>query len=200
MQTYLILGNVFSLLSAICIAISVLKKNKNDLILWQVIDVIFCILSNIALYTYSAMTTNSIALIRNILAYKNKLTKKITWILFILCIVVGLYANNRGLIGLFPIVASASYTIFMFTTKDEQQMRWALVSNLILWFVHDIYIQAYPSALTDVVLSIWTSVQIFKKSKIKSFFLKLFIFISPITAQYRAPFLKIPHLLRIFCF
>ena len=141
MQTYLILGNVFSLLSAICIAISVLKKNKNDLILWQVIDVIFCILSNIALYTYSAMTTNSIALIRNILAYKNKLTKKITWILFILCIVVGLYANNRGLIGLFPIVASASYTIFMFTTKDEQQMRWALVSNLILWFVHDIYIR-----------------------------------------------------------
>ena len=173
MKTYLILGNVFSLLSAICIAISVLKKNKNDLILWQVIDVIFCILSNIALYTYSAMTTNSIALIRNILAYKNKLTKKITWILFILCIVVGLYANNRGLIGLFPIVASASYTIFMFTTKDEQQMRWALVSNLILWFVHDIYIQAYPSALTDVVLSIWTSVQIFKKSKIKSFFFKL---------------------------
>lgn len=173
MQTFLILGNVFSLLSAICIAISVLKKNKNDLILWQVIDVIFCILSNIALYTYSAMTTNSIALIRNILAYKNKLTKKITWILFILCIVVGLYANNRGLIGLFPIVASASYTIFMFTTKDEQQMRWALVSNLILWFVHDIYIQAYPSALTDVVLSIWTSVQIFKKSKIKSFFFKL---------------------------
>ena len=173
MQTYLILGNVFSLLSAICIAISVLKKNKNDLILWQVIDVIFCILSNIALYTYSAMTTNSIALIRNILAYKNKLTKKITWILFILCIVVGLYANNRGLIGLFPIVASASYTIFMFTTKDEQQMRWALVSNLILWFVHDIYIQAYPSALTDVVLSIWTSVQIFKKSKIKCFFFNL---------------------------
>ena len=75
MQTYLILGNVFSLLSAICIAISVLKKNKNDLILWQVIDVIFCILSNIALYTYSAMTTNSIALIRNILAYKNKQRK-----------------------------------------------------------------------------------------------------------------------------
>ena len=165
MQTHLFLGNIFSLLSAICIAVSVLKKNKNDLILWQVIDVIFCILSNIALYTFSALTTNSIALIRNLLAYKNKLTKKITWILFILCIVAGLWANNRGLIGLFPIVASASYTIFMFTTKDEQQMRWALVSNLILWFVHDIYVQAYPSALTDVVLSVWTGMQIFKNRK-----------------------------------
>jgi hypothetical protein len=53
----------------------------------------------------------------------------------------------------------------MFTTKDEQQMRWALVSNLILWFVHDIYVQAYPSALTDVVLSVWTGMQIFKNRK-----------------------------------
>ncbi|MBO7556544.1 MAG: YgjV family protein [Alphaproteobacteria bacterium] len=165
MQTYLILGNLFSLLSAICIAISVLKKNKNDLIWWQVIDVIFCILSNIALYTYSALTTNSVSLIRNILAYKGKLTKNLTWILLILCIVAGLYANNRGIIGLLPIIASVSYTIFMYTTKNEQQMRWALVLNLILWFIHDIYVQAYPSALTDTVLSMWTSIQIFKNRK-----------------------------------
>ena len=52
MSTYLIIGNLFSLLSATCIAVSVIKKSKNDLIWWQIIDVIFCILSNIALYTY----------------------------------------------------------------------------------------------------------------------------------------------------
>lgn len=161
MPTYLIIGNIFSLFSAICIAISVLKKNKKDLIWWQIIDIIFCILSNIALYTYSAITTNSIALIRNFLAYKNKLTKKMTWILFVLCVFAGLWANNRDVIGLFPIVASASYTVFMFTTKDEQQMRWALVSNLILWFVHDVYVQAYPSALADATLGVWTGVQAF---------------------------------------
>lgn len=165
MPTYLIIGNIFSLLSAICLAVSVIKKSKRDLIWWQIIDVIFCILSNIALYTYSALTTNSISLIRNILAYKNKLNKNITWILLILCVIAGLCANNRGIIGLFPIIASASYTIFMFITKNEQQMRWALVSNLILWFVHDAYVQAYPSALTDLILSIWTAIQIFKYRK-----------------------------------
>ncbi|MBR3662361.1 MAG: YgjV family protein [Alphaproteobacteria bacterium] len=165
MPTYLIIGNIFSLLSAICLAVSVIKKSKRDLIWWQIIDVIFCILSNIALYTYSALTTNSISLIRNILAYKNKLNKNITWILLILCVIVGLWVNNRGIIGLFPIIASASYTVFMFITKNEQQMRWALVSNLILWFVHDTYVQAYPSALTDLILSIWTAIQIFKYRK-----------------------------------
>ena len=165
MPTYLILGNIFSLLSAVCIAVSVIKKNKNDLILWQVIDVIFCILSNIALYTYAALTTNSIALIRNILAYKSKLTKPLTLVLSVLCVIVGLWANNRGIIGLFPIIASASYTVLMFITKDEQQMRWALISNLMLWLVHDAYVQAYPSAVTDLVLSIWTAIQIYKHKK-----------------------------------
>ena len=83
----------------------------------------------------------------------------------ILCVIAGLWVNNRGIIGLFPIIASASYTVFMFITKNEQQMRWALVSNLILWFVHDTYVQAYPSALTDLILSIWTAIQIFKYRK-----------------------------------
>lgn len=165
MPFYLVIGNIFSLLSAICIAVSVIKKNKNDLIWWQIIDVIFCILSNIALYTYAALTTNSIALIRNILAYKNKLSKKLTFILVVLCIIAGLWANNRGIIGLCPIIASASYTILMHTTNNEQQMRYALISNLMLWFVHDIYVQAYPSAITDIALSVWTLLQIYQGRK-----------------------------------
>ncbi len=162
MPAYLIIGNIFSLLSAVCIAISVIKKNKNDLIWWQILDVIFCILSNIALYTYAALTTNSVALVRNILAYKNKLTEKLTFVLILMCIVAGLWANNRGIIGLFPIIASASYTVLMHTTRNEQQMRYALISNLALWFVHDFYVQAYPSAITDVVLSVWTTLQIIR--------------------------------------
>lgn len=162
MQTYLVIGNIFSLLSAICIAVSAIKKNKEDLIYWQILDVIFYILSSIALCAYAALMTNTVSLIRNILAYKNKLTKNITWILLILCIISGLWANNLGIIGLFPIVASGSYTVLMYITKNDQQMRWALVSNLMLWFVHDVYVQAYPSAITDFILSVWSCWQIFK--------------------------------------
>lgn len=159
----LIFGNIFSLLAAICIAISVLKKSKKDLIWWQIIDVIFGILSNIALYAYAALTTNFVALIRNVLAYNNKLTRGITGILFALCVIVGMFANNRGVIGMLPIIASAGYTIFMFTTKNEQQMRWALLFNLILWIIHDIYVQAYPTAIINTILVVFTFVKIFQQ-------------------------------------
>lgn len=105
-------------------------------------------LSNIALFSYSAFTTNFLALLRNILAYKNKLSKSVTIVLTVLCVFLGAFANTRGIIGWFPITASASYTLFMFMTKNEQQMRFALISNLLLWFVHDIYIsKPFPPLL-----------------------------------------------------
>lgn len=163
----LIVGNILSLLAAICIGISVVKKSKKDLIGWQIWDVIFCILSSFVLASYAAVTANTVALIRNVLAYKNKLTKNMTWVLTFLCVLLGLWANNRGIIGLFPVIAAGSYTVLMYTTKDEQQMRWALVSNLILWLVHDAYIQSYPLAVMDFMLSVWTAVQIYKNRKEK---------------------------------
>ncbi len=162
MPAYLIIGNIFSLLSAICIAVSVIKKNKKDFMYWQIGDPLFGIAACIALSAYAALVISVFCLIRNILSYKGKLTKNITYILLIINVAIGLYVNNLGIIGLFPIIASASYTIFMYTTKNEQQMRWALVSNLLLWFIHNFYVQAYPSAVACVVLTGWTFVQIYQ--------------------------------------
>jgi len=165
MQTYLIIGNFFSLLSAICIGVSAVKKSKKDFMYWQIGDTFFGIIANIALYAYAALVISIICLIRNILSYKDKLSKGITYILLVLSVVIGLYANNRGIIGLLPIIASASYTICIYITKNEQQMRYALVFNMLLWFVHNFYVQAYPSAMANIVLCIWTSIQIIKNQK-----------------------------------
>jgi len=159
MSTALIIGNFFSLLSAICLAVSVVKKNKKDLILWQVWCIIFANITCFALKAYAALITGIIDLIRNLLAYKQKLTGRLTAVLVVLCIIISLIVNNLGIIGILAIVASTSYTIFMYTTKDEQQMRWALILNQVLWLIHDTYIQAYPAALTDLVISVWTFIQ-----------------------------------------
>ena len=51
MQTYLIIGNIFSLLSAICIAVSAIKKSKKDFMYWQIGDPLFGIATCIVLYS-----------------------------------------------------------------------------------------------------------------------------------------------------
>lgn len=162
MQTHLIIGNIFSLLSAICIAVSVVKENKKTVILWQLWNIVFSIFTCIALEAYAALIVCSIALVRNILEYKNRLSHKITFVLMILCVMVGLAVNNLGVIGLLAIIASTSYTLFIHITKNAQQLRWALLSNLILWLIHDSYIQSYPAAITCAVLIVWTILQIIR--------------------------------------
>lgn len=163
MQTYLIIGNIFSLFSALCIWISVAQRNKKQFMLWQVGDTVFGIIANIALYAYAALVISVVCLIRNILSYKNKLSKNITIVLLILSVFIGLYVNNKGVIGWLPIIASASFTICIYITKNEQQMRYATVLNTTLWFVHNFYVQAYPSAIANVVLCFWTMYQICTK-------------------------------------
>lgn len=36
-------------------------------------------------------------------------------------------------------------------------MRYALILSMALWFVPDIYVKAYPAALNDLCLALWTS-------------------------------------------
>lgn len=165
MQTYLIIGNIFSLFSAICIAVSVIKKSKTDFMYWQTGDTLFGIVANIALSAHAALVISVICFIRNLLSYKNKLTKSLTGILLIIGVIAGLYANNLAVIGLLPIAASASYTICIYITRNEQQMRYALTFNMLLWFAHNLYVGAYPSAVANIALCVWTVIQILKNKK-----------------------------------
>ena len=159
----LIVGNVFSLLCAICVAVSAVKKSKKDFMYWQIGEALFGIIVNIALSAYAALVISIVCFIRNVLSYKNKLTKSITIVLLIVSVAVGIYANNLAVIGLLPIIASASYTICIYITRNEQQMRWALTINMILWFIHNFYVQAYPSAVVHFSLCKYISYNLQKR-------------------------------------
>ena len=166
MYLNLILGNVFATLGAICVVISVTKKNKNDLIWWQVVNVFFCILSSWVFAAYAALITNCFSMIRNVMACKNKLSQNATIILSASCLITGIYMNNLGVIGMLAILASVSYTIFMYITKNDQQMRYAVVFNSILWLIHDYCIKSYSTVLTGFVFIFWTLIQIIKNKNI----------------------------------
>ena len=160
MQPYLIIGNIFSFLASLCTAVSVVKKNKTDFMYWQVGNTVFAILTNFVLLSYSGVTTNSVSLIRNVLAYKKKLSFLITLIILAISITLGLIYNNRGLIGILPVFSSAGYTLCIFLTKNEQQLRYALIADLSVWATYYLYIQAYPSVVTYMLLNVWTVIQI----------------------------------------
>jgi len=164
---YLIIGNILSFCCAFCLGVSVMKKDKKNLILWQIWDSMFGLLASLVLFSYSSFTTGILCFTRNMVAYRKGLTRNITILFIAACTLVGLYANNRGVWGLFPIAAFATYTVAMYLTKNDQQMRYAVILNLSLWFCHDFYIQAYPSAFMDITLAWWSFYQAMRRIKRK---------------------------------
>ena len=161
-----ILGEILSLLAALTLAYSTFSKKKKKMMLWQALNALFFGLSNFCLAGYSAVVTNVLTFIRNLLVVKNKFDKKCTVIICILIIGIGLHFNNRSIIGLLPIIASVQYTICVFALKSPQHLRWSLVVNLAMWVIFDFVIAAYPAAIMDIVIIIVTIINIirFRKS------------------------------------
>lgn len=165
MQAHLITGNIFSLLASVCTAMGVVKKSKTDFMYWQVGNTVFAMLTNLALFSFTGITTNAVSLVRNVLAYKNKLSVAGTVIIVAVSVALGLTFNNRGIIGLLPVFSSAAYTACVYLTKNEQQLRYALIVDLSLWSAYYLYIQGYPSVVTYTVLNVWTAINIYKNRK-----------------------------------
>ena len=163
----IIIGNIFSLIFAILFAISVIYEEKKNVVKWQLWDLFFGILSDIVLSSYAAVTTNVIEFLNDLLCYKDKLTLKKTVIICCLFVGIGLYTNNRGFMGLLPVIAETSFAIVMYTSKNAQQLRYGIIFNLPLWVIHDLYIQSYPAAIAEFTLTVWTIIQIFRHRKKK---------------------------------
>lgn len=165
---YYVLGTICSFICAVLMAWSTFSKNKKGMMKIQIFNPIFGALSNFFFYSYSAVVTNIINVIRNYLTYKGKVTKLLTLLFIMFYIIFGLIFNSKGFIGFFPIIGSSLYAIFFIKSKNAQTLRIGLIINQLLWFSHDIYIKAYPSMIMEIVISVVTLYNIIKFSKQKN--------------------------------
>ena len=109
----LIVGNLCSLLAMGSNAISSTRKTvKGVLAMQNVSQVIYCF-SAIVLKGYSAAVQNAVSFFRNLAAIWNLRSKALEWALVIAGVVLGVVCNNRGLMGLLPVLGTPAMTALM---------------------------------------------------------------------------------------
>jgi len=162
----LIIGNIVALLASIAMTLSGLFKNKKQIILMQSIQIGLFIISNLVLGGYVGAIVNFISLIRNIICYKDKLDIKGIVIITVLSVVLSLYFNNLGIVGLLPLVASTVYLWFM-NIKEVTKFKVMIILTTILWLIYDICIKSYTSAVFDAATIIANSVTFYMLSRRK---------------------------------
>lgn len=163
----IIIGNIFALIASIVMVIASYIKNKEKFLILQSIQIFLFVLSNIVLGGISGAIVNALSVLRNILCYKNKLTK--TWIIIIclLMIVLSIIYNKNGLIGLLPIIASVMFTVTI-NTKNELALKVMVIISFTLWLIFDYTIKSYVSTLFDaigIVAAFVATIQLIKLKK-----------------------------------
>lgn len=166
-MNYLIIGNLIALIASLLMLYSGYIKKREKIIFVQTIQIGLSVVSNIVLGGVSGAIINAISLIRNILCYKNKLSKIWKIVLIVLSASLTLIFNNLGLIGLLPLVSTVFYIWFM-DIKNVINFKYLIIFTMTMWLIYDIYIMAYTAALFDmgtIIANIISILQIKKNKK-----------------------------------
>lgn len=161
----ILIGNVIALIASILMVYSGFIKNKKKIISTQTIQIALSVISNMILGGITGAIINFINCIRNILCYKDKLTKFKKLIIIVGGVVISLYFNNMGVIGLLPIIAFVIYTILM-NIEDVIKFKLIIILSMIMWLIYDIYIISYTSAIFDFLHIIANIISIYKIKKV----------------------------------
>ena len=163
-----IVGNIVGLLASIVMAYSGILKKKKKMLFFQCLEKVLLVISNILLNGISGAIVNTISFARNLLCYKDKLNVVSKIILTVILIPVTIYFNNRGLIGLLPLIAAVSF-IWLMTVKDVKKFKLLIIVTTVMWSIYNFYIQSYVTFAFEILTIITNiiSIIILNQKKVK---------------------------------
>ena len=164
MNPNIIIGNLCPLLAMGTNAISSTRKTAKGMLLFQSLSQVIYFGCALILRGYSAAVQNVVSIIRNAVAIKNIKNKVIEWVLIILGLALGIVFNNRGIIGLLPVIGNLQYTLAIFYLKDNERLfKISFLISLIGFVIFNIAILNIVGAIADTIVSITTIIALIKE-------------------------------------
>jgi len=161
-----IVGNVSSLFAMITDSLSSSRKTAKSILLLQTLSQIFFGTSAVILKGYSAAVQNAISIIRNVAAVWKKDSKVIEWILIVLAVGLGIAFNNRGFVGLLPVIANLEYSLAVLKFKDnERALKMAFAVNTIMYVFFNAAVLNFVAVTANIVVFVTTVVFLVRDTK-----------------------------------
>ena len=164
--TSIIIGNMCSLLGMACDSFSASRKSAKGVLIWQSFGQFIYGLSSFVLKGYSGAAQSAVSILRNCVAIAKINSKVLEWALVIFGVVFGLLVNNRGVMGLLPVIANSEYSVAIFRFKDnERALKISFLICIVLFSVFNVYIKNYVGTATNAVVFASTAAYLVKKDK-----------------------------------
>ncbi len=147
----LITGNILSFIAAMFMAASSVVKNRSTIFLLQFFECFILAVASFFFKSYAGITTLLLCAVRNLLTARGYFGKKTMLVFFVLTAVFGFLANNRGLIGLLPVMATLQYTCCSYILTGLLSTRISILINTAIWVIYAFLIKDFSTGITDSI-------------------------------------------------
>lgn len=151
-QLAIILGNLISGLGMLVLFISTFLKDKRRMLAIQSFNHACSVVAGLMLKGYSGVVQDLISLARNVSVLRGHNGRLLRYFFIGSGLVLGVAFNNRGWLGLLPIIASTEYTVVVVKQgATERTLKWAIVASTLCWAVYSLLLYNVVNAAANVI-------------------------------------------------
>ena len=110
----------------------------------------------------STLNPMAIAASRNLMVYKDRLTRNWTIFFIIISIALGLIVNTMGFVGLLPIIAIVQITLCNFYLKSIKTIKTSFIVNSAIYVVYFLAIFDFSSAAIESFTALIGIISLYK--------------------------------------
>lgn len=162
MTTTVIIGNIISFIAALFMVASCLARSKRKIFFYQGLECFILAGSSAVLGSSAGTVTLLLCAVRNVFIAKNVFSKPIMWSFVLLTVIIGGWVNALGLLGLIPIIATVQYTFCSHYITSVKGTKYSIFVNVLMWVVYSFMIFDFSTAISDVIILVIDSVDIFR--------------------------------------
>ena len=151
--TSYILSQVFSACAYIIFPLTFLTRNKKNILLLNILNSVFYLLSYLFLAGYSGVIVNAISIVRGITffivgeLYQKKEYYSLTF--FVVATITLSIVFYRSWIDILPMIAGVSFT-YAIWQKNVEVYRWIVVIGSVLWITYNVLIFSIVGMIGEV--------------------------------------------------
>ena len=145
----IVLANVIDFVAAFVQVGTGSIKKKSRILALQILQMLMQGVSMLLLGGVTGAISNVLSCYRNYLCYKEKLNTAWKAILIAASVVMTVFLNDQGLLGVIPVVVCTVYIIFM-DVKDPIKFKILVTASFVPWMVYHFILKSYVGAFFDV--------------------------------------------------
>lgn len=145
----IVIGNIISLIAGIFIILSMWVNDEKKAYFYQFLNAFILMFSSVFFFSWTGVTTMAIAASRNLMVYKDRLTRNWTIFFIVISVVLGLLVNTMGIVGLLPIIAIVQITLCNFYLKSIKTIKSSFIINSVIYILYFLAIFDISSAIVE---------------------------------------------------